>query len=169
MTNQPMTSQRRAAPQKGGMANAGRIQKSYQILLTKPPAQMTNSSHTMLDFSEAIEELIEDVEADPDKTLTEVEQNIMNAVEVANITEEEGLHGFWMSPLNHDALLKSLDDVGAHALLDLFQSSQWCGTKSPDQELNEVELGHLEDIESELTPMLTELPGQLQEYLDDEI
>ena len=36
-------------------------------------------------------------------------------------------------------------------------------------ELNEVELGHLEDIESELTPMLTELPDQLQEYLDDEM
>ena len=74
-----------------------------------------------------------------------------------------------MSPLNHEAMLKSLDEVGAHALLDLFQSSQWCSTKSPEQELNEVELGHLEDIESELTPMLTELPDQLQEYLDDEM
>ncbi len=130
---------------------------------------MTNGPHIMLDFSETIEDLIEDVEADPDKTITEVEQNIMNAVEVANITEEEGLHGFWMSPLNHDALIKSLDEVGAHALLDLFQSSQWCSTKSPDQELTDVELGHLEDIESELTPMLTELPDQLQEYLEDEI
>jgi hypothetical protein len=123
----------------------------------------------MLEFSEAIEELIEDVEADPDKTLSEVEQNIMNAVEVASITEEEGLYGFWMSPLNHDAMLKSLDEIGAYALLDLFQSSQWCSTKSPDQELNEVELGYLEDIESELTPMLTELPDQLQEYLEDEL
>jgi hypothetical protein len=123
----------------------------------------------MLEFSEAIEELIEDVEADPDKPLNEVEQNIMNAVEVANITEEEGLYGFWMSPLNHDAMLKSLDEIGAYALLDLFQSSQWCSTKSPDQELNEVELAHLEEIEEELTPMLTELPDQLQEYLEDEM
>ncbi len=47
---------------------------------------MTNGLHIMLDFSETIEELIEDVEADPDKTLTEVEQNIMNVVEVAYIT-----------------------------------------------------------------------------------
>jgi hypothetical protein len=123
----------------------------------------------MLEFSEAIEELIEDVEADPDKSLSEVEQNIMNAIEVASITEEEGLYGFWMSPLNHDAMLKSLDEISAYALLDLFQSSQWCSTKSPDQELNEVELGYLEDIESELTPMLSELPEQLQEYLEDEL
>ena len=123
----------------------------------------------MLEFSEAVEELIEDVEADPDKSLTEVEQNIMNAVETANITEDEGLYGFWMSPLNHEAMLKSLDEVGAYALLDLFQSSQWCSTKSPDQELNEIELGHIEDIESELTPLLTDLPDQLQEYLEDEI
>lgn len=123
----------------------------------------------MLEFSEAVEELIEDVEADPDKELNEVEQNIMNAVETANITEDEGLHGFWMSPLNHDAMLKSLDEVGAHALLDLFQSSQWCSTKSPDQELSDVELSHLEDIESELSPLLLELPGQLQEYLEDEV
>ena len=122
----------------------------------------------MLNYSEAIEELIEEVEADPDKILSEVEQNIMNAVEVANITEEEGLYGFWMSPLNHDAMLKSLDEIGAYALLDLFQSSQWCSTRSQDQELNEVELGYLEEIESELTPMLTELPDQLQEYWDDE-
>ena len=121
----------------------------------------------MLEFTEAIEHLIEDIDADPEKTLTEVEQNIVNAIETANITEEEGLHGFWMSPLNHDAMLKSLDEVGAHALLDLFQSTQWCSTKSPDQELNEVELGHLEDIEEELTPMLTDLPDQLAEYLED--
>ena len=77
----------------------------------------------MLDFSEAIEELIEEVEANPEKELTEAEQHILNAVEVASITQDEGLHGFWMSPLNHEALLKSLDEVNAHTLLDLFQSS----------------------------------------------
>jgi len=123
----------------------------------------------MLDFSEAIEELIEEVEADPDRQLNEVEQNIMNTVEVAGIIDEEGLHGFWMSAMNHEMMLKSFDAVGAYALLDLFQSSQWCSTKSPDQELTEVELSHLEDIEEELTPLLAELPDQLQEYLDDEI
>lgn len=123
----------------------------------------------MLDFSEAIEELMEDVEADSDKKLNEVEQNVMNVIEVASIIDEEGLHGFWMSALNHDAVLKSLDVVGAHALLDLFQSSQWCSTKSPEQELTEVELGHLEDIEQELTPLLADLPDQLEEYLEDEI
>ena len=123
----------------------------------------------MLDFNEAIEELIEEVEADPDKELSEVEQNVMNVIEVASLIEEEGLHGFWMSALSHDAMLKSLDVVGAHALLDLFQSSQWCGTKSADQELTEVESGHLEDIEEELTPLLLDLPDQLQEYMEDEI
>lgn len=123
----------------------------------------------MLEFSEAIEELVEYLEADPDKELNEVERNIMNAVETANLTKEEGLHGFWMSSLDHDGMLKSLDEVGAHALLDLFQSSQWCSTKSLDQELNEVELDHLEEIESELTPLLADLPDQLQEYLEDEL
>jgi len=123
----------------------------------------------MLEFTEEIEELIEDVEADPERELTEVEQHILNAVEVSNITEEEGLHGFWMSPLNHDLLLKSLDEVNAHTLLDLFQSSQWCSTKSEDQELNEVELNHLEEIESELIPLLADLPSVLEEYLEDSV
>ena len=145
------------------------IEKTYQILLTKWGSQMRNGSQIMLDFSEAIEELIEVVEADPDKELSEVEKNIMNVIEVAGIIDEEGLHGFWMSALNHDVVLKSLDTVGAYALLDLFQSSQWCSTKSPDQELNEVELGHLEDIEEELTPLLADLPSQLEEYLEDEM
>ena len=122
-----------------------------------------------LDYTEAIEELIEVVEADPERELSEAEQNIMNAIEVANLTEEEGLHGFWMSAIDHDAVLKSLDAVGAYTLLDLFQSSQWCSTKSPDQELTEVEASHLEEIEEELLPMIQELPDQLQEYLDDEI
>lgn len=122
-----------------------------------------------LDYSGAIEELIEDVEADSEKVLSEGEQHIMNAIEVATLIEEEGLHGFWMSAIDHEAALKSFDVVGAHALLDLFQSSQWCSTKSPEQELTEVELSHLEDIEEELVPMLQELPGQLQEYLEDEL
>ena len=130
---------------------------------------MRNGAHIMLDFSENIEEFIEDIEADPERKLSEEEQNIMNVVEVASIIEEEGLHVFWMSALNHEAMLKSLDEVGAPALLDLFQSSQWCSTKSPDQELTEVELSHLEEIEEELTPMLDELPAQLQEYLEDEV
>ena len=122
-----------------------------------------------LDYSEAIEELIEVVEADPERELNEVEQNIMNAIEVANLIEEEGLHGFWMSAIDHDSVLKSLDAVGAYSLLDLFQSSQWCSTKSPEQELTEVESNHLEEIEEELIPMLQELPDQLKEYLEDEI
>jgi len=122
-----------------------------------------------LEFSEAIEELIEDVEANPDKGLSEGEQCIMNSIEVATLIEEEGLHGFWMSAIDHEAMMKSLDAVGAYSLLDLFQSSQWCSTKSPDQELTEVELGHLEDIEEELVPLLQELPSQLQEYLEDEL
>ena len=122
-----------------------------------------------LEFNEAIEELIEDVEANPDKELSEGEQCIINSIEVATLIEEEGLHGFWMSAIDHEAMLKSLDTVGAYSLLDLFQSSQWCSTKSPDQELTEVELGHLEDIEEELVPLLQELPSQLQEYLEDEL
>ncbi len=130
---------------------------------------MRNTAEIMLTYSEAIEELIEDVEADPDKNLSEVEQNIMNAIEVANIIDEEGLYGFWMSPLNHDAMLKSLDEIAAYALLDLFQSSQWCGNRNQDQELSKDELAYLEEIESEITPLLRELPDQLQEYLEDEM
>jgi len=122
-----------------------------------------------LDFNEAIEELIEQVEVDPDKELSEAEQNIMNSIEVATLIEEEGLHGFWMSAIDHESVLKSLDSVGAYALLDLFQSSQWCSTKSPDQELTGVELNHLEDIEEEVVPLLQELPDQLLEHLEDEI
>lgn len=124
----------------------------------------------MTDFSDTILELLEDIEEQgPEIALTDTEQHISNVVETAYILDEEGLLGFWMSPLNHEAIMKSYDEVGAQELLDMFQSSQWCQDKSPDQELTETELSHLEDIESELSLMLDELPSVLDEYLEDEI
>ncbi len=124
----------------------------------------------MIDFSDTILELIEDIEAQPaETTLSETDQNIVNVVETAHILDEEGLHGFWMSPVSHESMMKSFDTVGAQELLDMFQSSQWCQEKSPEQELTETELSHLEEIEEELSLMLDDLPGILDEYLEDEI
>ncbi len=122
----------------------------------------------MIEFTTDIEDLIEDLEEAPDSELTEKNQHITNIVETARLLEEDGLFGFWTSPINQELIMKSFDTIGAYELHDLFQSSQWCENKSADQELNEVETSHLEDIESELIPLLEELPSVLQEYFEDE-
>lgn len=114
-------------------------------------------------FSDAIEELLEDLE-NTDRELTEQEQHTLNVTETAALLEDEGLFGFWSTSANPDATLKSFDAIGAYDLHDLLQASQWLETKSPDQELSSTETNHLEDIESELTPLLTDLPDILDEY-----
>lgn len=114
-------------------------------------------------FSDGIEERIEDLE-NVDRELTEQEQHTLNIVETAALLEEDGLFGFWSTSANTDVILKSFDAIGAYELLDLLQASQWLETKSPDQELSSTETNHLEDIESELAPLLTDLPDILDEY-----
>lgn len=122
----------------------------------------------MIEFTTDIEDILEDIEESDSTDLSETQQHIVNAVDTARLLEEEGLYGFWMAPINHESMMKTFDAIGAYELHDLFQSSQWCENKTADQELNEVETSHLEDIESELMPLLEDLPDILQDFLEDE-
>ena len=123
----------------------------------------------MIEFTQDIEEILDQIEEADDTKLTETQQHIVNIVETTRLLEEEALLGFWTGTTNQEVIMKSFDTIGAYELHDLFQSSQWCEDKSADQELNEVETSHLEDIESELFPLLEDIPNVLQEYLDDEV
>jgi len=123
----------------------------------------------MIEFTPNIEEILEEIEEADDTQLTELQQHIVNIVESARLLEDEGLFGFWTGTTNQEVIMKSFDTIGAYELHDLFQSSQWCENKAADQELNESETSHLEDIESELFPLLEDVPNILQEYLDDEV
>jgi len=122
----------------------------------------------MIEFTQHVEEILDTLEEADDTALSETEQHIVNIVESTKLLEEEGLFGFWTSTSNQEVIMKSFDAIGAYELHDLFQSSQWCENKAADQELNESETSHLEDIESELLPLLEDVPNVLQEYLDDE-
>lgn len=123
----------------------------------------------MIEFTSDIEEILEEIEEADDTKLTAQQQHIFTVVETTRLLEEEGLFGFWTGTTNQEIIMKSFNAIGAYELHDLFQSSQWCENKSADQELNEVETSHLEDIESELTPLLEDVPDILQDFLDDEV
>ena len=123
----------------------------------------------MIEFTPDIEEILDEIEEADDTKLNVPQQHIVHVVETTRLLEEEGLFGFWTGTTNHEVIMKSFDSIGAYELNALFQSSQWCENKSADQELNGVETSHLEDIESELVPLLEDVPDILQEFLDDEI
>ena len=123
----------------------------------------------MIEFTPDIEEILDQIEEADDTKLSALHQHIVSVVESTRLLEDEGLFGFWTGTTNQEVIMKSFDTIGAYELNTLFQSSQWCENKSADQELNEVETSHLEDIESELHPLLEDVPDILQEYLDDEI
>jgi len=123
----------------------------------------------MIEFTPDIEEILDQIEEADDTKLSALHQHIVSVVESTRLLEDEGLFGFWTGTTNQEVIMKSFDTIGAYELNTLFQSSQWCENKSADQELNEVETSHLEDIESELLPLLEDVPDILQEFLDDEI
>jgi len=121
----------------------------------------------MIEYTEDIEELIEDIEQDSEeRQLSEKEQYIVNVVEATRGIEEDGLLEFWQNTDDPEEVLKSFDAVGAYDLFDMLQSSQWCQAKT--SELTEAESAHLEEIESELALLLNDLPEILQDFFEDE-
>lgn len=123
----------------------------------------------MIQLSEEIEILIEEVSNKDDGEISLPEQIVFDVVEAANLIEEDGLHAFWYSSLNTERVIRAFDSIGAFEVVDLIQSSQWCTSSSDDRSaFTNTEESYLAEIESELLPKFDELVDFIEEYLEEQ-
>jgi hypothetical protein len=104
--------------------------------------------------------------------LTRQERALMDVVETVQLLDPEGdgLHEFWHTPLDHRRIINSFDMIGAGAMVDVLNASQWCRTRDEDRDqYTETEAEYLAGIEEELYEALGELPDQVAEFVEDEL
>ena len=103
--------------------------------------------------------------------LTREERALMDVVETVQLLDPkgDGLHEFWQTALNHSRIITSFDLVGASAVVDALNASQWCQTRADLDQYNERESDYLASIEEELYEAFTELPDQVSEFIEDEL
>lgn len=122
----------------------------------------------MIQFTEAIENLLEDLENKEENEISSSEQVLLDAVEAGNLVEEDGLHAFWYSSLNTEKAIKAFDTIGAFEIVDLIQSSQWCCSSHDDRgNFTSTEENHLSEIEEELIPKLEDLSEFIEDFLEE--
>ncbi|MEK6232667.1 MAG: hypothetical protein N2A42_12530 [Luteolibacter sp.] len=104
--------------------------------------------------------------------LTREERALMDVVETVQLLDPEGdgLHEFWQTALNHRRIITSFDLVGASAMVDVLNASQWCQTRNADlDQYTETESDYLASIQEELYEALSELAEQVAEFIEDEL
>ena len=88
-------------------------------------------------------------------------------IEATSVIQAEGLNTLWHCSLVPENVIKSFDEVGAHEIVDLITSSQWCVSSPEDRgEYSDTEENHLSEIEEELEFKFEDLPDILEEYLE---
>jgi hypothetical protein len=93
----------------------------------------------------------------------------MDIVETVQLLDPkgDGLHEFWQTAVNHRRIITSFDMVGASAMVDALNASQWCQTRK--SEYTETESDYLGSIQEELYEALSELAEQVAEFVEDEL
>jgi hypothetical protein len=126
-----------------------------------------------IEWDDEITMLIEQLEEKAEEGgLTRKERALLDVVETVQLLdpEGEGLHEFWQTPLNHRRIINSFDMVGASAMVDALNASQWCQTRDADlDQYTETEGEYLAGIEEELDMALSELADQVAEFIEDEL
>jgi hypothetical protein len=126
-----------------------------------------------IEWDDDIEILIEKLEEKAEQGgLTRKERALMDVVETVQLLDPEGdgLHEFWHTPIDHRRIINSFDMVGASAMVDVLNASQWCQTRDADlDQLTETEGEYLAGIQEELDEALSELPDQVAEFIEDEL
>lgn len=129
--------------------------------------------HEPIEWDDEITMLIDQLEEkSADGGLTREERALMDVVETVQLLDPEGdgLHDFWQTPLNHRRIINSFDLVGASAIVDALNASQWCQTRGDDRgQYSETESDYLAGIEEELYEALGELEEQVGEFVEDEL
>jgi hypothetical protein len=126
-----------------------------------------------IEWDDQITLLIEQLEEKAtDGGMTRQEQALMDVVEAVELLQADGdgLHDFWQSPLDHRRIIKSFDQLGSSAMVDVLNASQWCQTRPAERDLyTETESDHLASIEEDLHEALSELPDLLADFFEDEM
>ncbi len=126
--------------------------------------------HEPIEWDDEITLLIDRIEEkSAEGGLTREERAIMDIVETVQLLDPkgDGLHEFWQTAVNHRRIITSFDMVGASAMVDALNASQWCQTRK--SEYTETESDYLASIEEELFEALSELPDQVGEFVEDEL
>ena len=126
-----------------------------------------------IEWDDEITMLIENLEEKAEEGgLSRKERALLDVVETVQLLDPEGesLHEFWQTPLNHRRIINSFDMIGASAMVDALNASQWCQTRDADlDQYTETEGEYLAGIEEELDAALSELPDQVAEFIEDEL
>ena len=129
--------------------------------------------HEPIEWDDEITLLIDRIEEkSAEGGLTREERALMDVVETVQLLDPEGdgLHEFWQTALNHRRIISSFDLVGASAMVDVLNASQWCQTRNADlDQYTETESDYLGSIQEELYEALSELAEQVAEFVEDEL
>jgi len=106
-----------------------------------------------------------------ERELSREEQAVIDVMDTVSLVEEgEGLHEFWQSPIAHEQIINSFDLIGAVQMVDMFNASQWCRSRTTDRsQYTDTESNHLAEIEEELYNELLEIPSLLDAFIEDEM
>jgi hypothetical protein len=129
-------------------------------------------SHEPIEWPDEVEALIDRLESESaGRTLRREERALMDVYEtVAVLEEEDGLHGFWQSDVNHQRVINSFELIGAATLVDPLNASRWCQTRPEDRlEYSETEEEYLSTIEEELFEGMDELLDLVLDFMEGEV
>ena len=125
-----------------------------------------------LEWTDRVEILLEELEgAADDGGLTREQIAVLDVAETSGLLlEGDGLHDFWQSGVDKQRVINSFDLIGASAMVDVLNASQWCQTRNEDRgSYTETESSHLATIEEDLYEALVDLPALLDEFVEDEL
>jgi hypothetical protein len=129
-------------------------------------------SHEPIEWPDEVEVLVDRLESESaERKLTREERALMDVYETVTVLDgEDGLHGFWQSPVNHQRVINSFELIGATALVDPLNASRWCETRPEDRyDYSETEEEYLCTIEEELFEGMDELVDLMLAFIEEEL
>lgn len=125
-----------------------------------------------IEWPDEVEMLVDRLENESaERALTREERALMDVYETVPVLESEDcLHEFWQSAVDHQRVINSFDLIGAATLVDPFNASQWCATRTDDRsDYTETEAEYLATIEEELPAGMDELVDLVLEFIEEEL
>ena len=124
-----------------------------------------------IEFSDDLEILIDSLEQESaERELSRNERALIDVIDAVSLitSEEDALHEFWQSPVNHEQIINSFELVGASGLVDHLNSSQWCKSRTEDRsQYTETESSHIGEIEEQFFEELQDLPEILDTFVEE--
>lgn len=129
-------------------------------------------SQDSIEWPDEVEILVDELEGESaDRALSREERALLDVYETVPVLESEDcLHEFWQSGANHQRVINSFDLIGAGAIVDALNASQWCQTRTDDRtDYSETEEEYLSTIEEDLPGGLDELVDLVLDFIEEEL